>query len=57
MSDWRQYLEAQEERHLSELFDLLRIPSVSALPEHRDDVRRGAAWLASRLRAAAVPAV
>jgi acetylornithine deacetylase/succinyl-diaminopimelate desuccinylase-like protein len=32
-----------------ELFEELRIPSVSALPEHADDVGRNAAWLASLL--------
>jgi acetylornithine deacetylase/succinyl-diaminopimelate desuccinylase-like protein len=32
-----------------DLFEELRIPSVSALPEHRDDVRRNAEWLAGRL--------
>ncbi len=30
----------------------LRIPSISALPEHRDDCRRAAVWLASALETA-----
>ena len=44
---------AREHRKEGEraLFDLLKIPSVSALPEHREDVRRAADWLAARLRA------
>jgi acetylornithine deacetylase/succinyl-diaminopimelate desuccinylase-like protein len=33
----------------TDLFEELRIPSVSALPEHRADVRRNAEWLAERL--------
>ena len=33
-----------------ELLDLLSIPSVSALPEHREDCRRAAEWLVGRLR-------
>src|SRR5215469_11679470 len=33
----------------AELFDLISIPSVSALPEHRDDCRRAAGWLIDRL--------
>ena len=33
-----------------ELFDFLRIPSVSARSEHRQDVRRAADWVASHLR-------
>jgi len=32
------------------LFELVSIPSVSALPEHRDDCRRAAGWLLDRLR-------
>jgi acetylornithine deacetylase/succinyl-diaminopimelate desuccinylase-like protein len=46
------------ERHLGETADerlasykeLLRIPSISALPEHYDDCRATAEWIASRLR-------
>src|SRR2546425_5974959 len=30
--------------------DLLRIPSISALPEHATDVRRAAEWIATELR-------
>jgi acetylornithine deacetylase/succinyl-diaminopimelate desuccinylase-like protein len=33
----------------ADLFEELRIPSVSALPERREDVRRNAEWLAERL--------
>jgi len=33
----------------AELFELLSIPSVSALPEHRGDCRRAAGWLVERL--------
>lgn len=43
------YLDAHEERFLRELFELLRIPSISALPERREDVRRAAEWLAAQL--------
>ncbi len=34
----------------AQLFELISIPSVSALPEHRQDCRRAADWLAQRLR-------
>lgn len=34
----------------TDLFDLISIPSVSALPEHRADCQRAADWLAARLR-------
>ena len=36
----RQYLSEQEERFLSELYSLLRIPSVSSQSEHRPDMDR-----------------
>jgi acetylornithine deacetylase/succinyl-diaminopimelate desuccinylase-like protein len=51
------YLASHRERHLGELQDFLRIPSVSALPDHRGDVARAAEWLADRLRATGVPEV
>jgi acetylornithine deacetylase/succinyl-diaminopimelate desuccinylase-like protein len=34
----------------ADLFEELRMPSVSALPEHRDDVRRNGQWLVERLQ-------
>jgi len=38
------------QRFLSELKDLLRIPSISTAPEHKSDVRRAAEYVASELR-------
>jgi acetylornithine deacetylase/succinyl-diaminopimelate desuccinylase-like protein len=38
------------------LFELISIPSVSALPDHRDDCRRAADWLVARLRGAGMEA-
>src|SRR3990172_1534663 len=40
----------------AELFDFLRIPSISARSEHRADVARAADWLAGRLRDAGLSA-
>src|SRR5258708_39588253 len=40
---------AGEEESDADLFEELRIPSVSALPQHREDVRRNARWLADRM--------
>ena len=37
-------------RFLSELKDLLRIPSISTLPEHKGDCRRAAEFLAAALK-------
>jgi len=46
------YLQENEPRYTDELLDFLRIPSMSALPERADDVRRAAQWVAGRLTAA-----
>jgi acetylornithine deacetylase/succinyl-diaminopimelate desuccinylase-like protein len=43
------YLEQNRGRHLDELVDFLRIPSVSAKTEHRSDMRRAADWLVERM--------
>jgi acetylornithine deacetylase/succinyl-diaminopimelate desuccinylase-like protein len=45
-----QYLQTQAERFQEELCQLLRIPSVSADPDHRDDVVRAADWVAEQFR-------
>ena len=36
--DIKQYIQENENRFLDELFSLIRIPSVSALPEHKEDM-------------------
>ncbi|MCS6930059.1 MAG: dipeptidase [Saprospiraceae bacterium] len=46
------YLEAHRERFLSELLDLLRIPSISADPQYAADVQRMAEATAEHLRQA-----
>lgn len=43
------YIEANKERFISELFELLRIPSISAESKHRPDMQRCAEWLAAAL--------
>ena len=45
----RAYLEAHQQHYLSELMDLLRIPSISTLPQHRPDLDRAAAFVAGKL--------
>ncbi len=49
MTDLDQYLDEHDRRIHDELFDLLRIPSVSARSEHAPDVRRTADWLRDAL--------
>ncbi len=46
------WVDSNRQRLLDELFDLIRIPSVSTLPEHAPDVARAAAFTADSLRAA-----
>ena len=43
------YVEKRQERFLEELFDLLRIPSISTLPRHKKDVRRAAKFVAAKM--------
>lgn len=43
------YAQQNQQRFLSELKDLLRIPSVSTLPEHKADVVRAAQFVADEL--------
>jgi len=50
MADWKTYLATQQDRLVQELCDLVRIPSISALSEHRHDVQKAAEWLADKLR-------
>ena len=37
--DTKKYIDSHRERFFNELFSLLRIPSISALPEHRKDMQ------------------
>jgi acetylornithine deacetylase/succinyl-diaminopimelate desuccinylase-like protein len=44
------HIAANRERYLDELFEFLRIPSVSASSEHKADVRRAAEWLLQKMK-------
>ena len=46
------WVDQNRQRLLDELFELIRIPSVSTLPEHAGDVRRAAEYTADKLRSA-----
>jgi acetylornithine deacetylase/succinyl-diaminopimelate desuccinylase-like protein len=48
-ADLEAYLETRKDERLESLFELLRIPSVSALSEHAPDMRRAADWIAAEL--------
>ena len=56
MSDTQEFISRELSRFQEELFDFLRIPSVSARSEHAGDVRRAAEWLATRMAEAGLEA-
>lgn len=49
MQAWKDYQEQHKERFLDELLELLRIPSVSAKSEHKEDMRKCAEAVKQRL--------
>jgi acetylornithine deacetylase/succinyl-diaminopimelate desuccinylase-like protein len=51
------YAHDRREHYLGALIDLLRIPSISTLPEHAPDMERAAHWLADYLRRAGLATV
>ena len=55
-SDLDQFFTQNEARIRDELFELLRIPSVSARSEHNEDTARAAEWVARSLRDAGLKA-
>src|SRR6202040_4096439 len=51
-NDLDAYCAANQQRHVDELIEFLRIPSISADPDHAADVRRNAEYLAAAARSA-----
>lgn len=49
MDKVKKYIDTNKDRFISELFDLLRIPSISAESAHKPDMQRCAEWLAAAL--------
>ncbi len=45
------YVDEHRDEFLAELFELLRIPSISTLPKHRKDMRRAAQFVVDQLKA------
>jgi acetylornithine deacetylase/succinyl-diaminopimelate desuccinylase-like protein len=52
MSTWKEYQEQNKDRFLNELLELLRIPSISARSEHKDDMQQCAEMMKQRLQEA-----
>jgi acetylornithine deacetylase/succinyl-diaminopimelate desuccinylase-like protein len=46
------YIDSNRDRFLDELFEFLRIPSVSASSEHKGDTRKAAEWLMDKMKQA-----
>ncbi|MBT2400313.1 dipeptidase [Streptomyces sp. ISL-100] len=51
----RTYIDTHRTAFLGDLADWLRIPSVSAQPDHAADVRRSAEWLSAKLKETGFP--
>ena len=49
MNDVIDFIHASRDRYVEELKQFLAIPSISAMPEHKDDVRRCAEWAAAEM--------
>jgi acetylornithine deacetylase/succinyl-diaminopimelate desuccinylase-like protein len=52
-----EFIEGKREQHLAELYEFLRIPSVSAKSEHKGDIDRASRWVADHLRSAGFKSV
>ncbi len=52
LSEALNHAASNQQRHLDELIEFLRIPSVSTQPERADDVKEAAGWLAAALERA-----
>lgn len=57
MTSVQDYTQAHADRFLEQWKELLRIPSVSTLPEHAADVQRAAEWIAADMRRIGLPTV
>ncbi|HET9225567.1 MAG TPA: M20/M25/M40 family metallo-hydrolase, partial [Thermoanaerobaculia bacterium] len=55
-NDLETFFKDNSDRIRAELFELLRIPSVSARTEHRPDVQRASEWVAASMRQAGLDA-
>jgi acetylornithine deacetylase/succinyl-diaminopimelate desuccinylase-like protein len=50
--DLLQYIDSHRDQHQHELLEFLRIQSVSAKSEHKQDIERAARWVAEKLKVA-----
>ena len=52
MDSWKEYQEKNKDRFLNEMLDLLRVPSISAKSEHKEDMKKSAEMVKQRLKEA-----
>lgn len=57
MSEIKAYIDSNRNEMLNELIDFLKIPSVSADPKMKQEVRRAAEWLSDQLKTSGLDAV
>ena len=57
MQEILDYIQKNEGAYIEELKELLRIPSISTLPENKDDINRCASLVADKLRSAGISRV
>ena len=57
MISWETYLDEHRNQYIKELLEFLCIPSISSLPEHKQDVQRAAEWLVARMKTAGIESV
>jgi acetylornithine deacetylase/succinyl-diaminopimelate desuccinylase-like protein len=57
MVAWETYLQEHEDQFIEELVEFLRVPSISSLPEHKEDIQQAAEWLANRMKRAGIESV
>jgi acetylornithine deacetylase/succinyl-diaminopimelate desuccinylase-like protein len=49
MSQLSELVSSEHTQNVEELKDLLRIPSISSLSEHKEDIQKAASWIAKKL--------
>ena len=52
MNNWKNYIETNNSKTINDLVSFLRIPSISSLQEHKEDVNKAAIWVHQKLKEA-----
>ena len=57
MIPWEIYVTEHKDQFVRELLELLRIPSISSLPDHKPHTQSAAEWIEARMNAAGIESV